>query len=159
MDYQPISKSKDSYRAHKTSTSIIMLITLYFLQGIPLGFFGNLPVLWLTQSTSSKNSLPYLTFISYPFCFKLFFAPLQDLFYSNQFGRRKTYIVPSLYLIAVICFIASADLQACVENSEPTLITLIGILVAVLNAVSDIGVDGWVLTLLDKEHVGWGSVC
>ena len=76
------------------------------------------------------------------------------MYFSSSFGRRKTYIVPCTYFMGLLSLIFANSIENCINNSDPTLITIIGIMLSLLNAISDIGIDGWVLTLLDKEHVG-----
>ena len=42
-------------------------------------------------------------------------------------------------------------MQNCVETFSPNFITIIGLIMSILNAIQDIGIDGWALTLLTPE--------
>ena len=42
-------------------------------------------------------------------------------------------------------------MENCVETYSPILITFIGLIMSILNAMQDIGIDGWALTLLTPE--------
>jgi len=73
---------------------IVILTILYFIQGLPIGLVGStIPFLLMEKGVNYKE-LALLSFAFYPFSFKIFFAPFEDLYYSRSFGKRKTYIIP-----------------------------------------------------------------
>ena len=73
---------------------LVVLFLLYFIQGIPIGFFGIGCQLLLAEAGASFSDLAILSIMIYPFTFKLLTAPFLDTFYDNNIGKRKTYIIP-----------------------------------------------------------------
>jgi PAT family acetyl-CoA transporter-like MFS transporter 1 len=81
---------------------IVVLTLLYFIQGIPLGFWGSaLPVLF-TEAGSTFESLAILPSVLLPFSFKMITAPLIDTFYVSSIGKRRSYIIPIQYVMALM---------------------------------------------------------
>lgn len=53
----------------------------------------------------------------YPLSFKLVMAPFIDSFYSKIFGKRRTYVIPSMYLLGLtIITLAYSDYSTWIEN-------------------------------------------
>jgi len=83
--------------------------------------------------------------------------------YSTAFGRRKSWLVPTQLLTGAIMMAMSCCVSSLLgdDGSEPavrTLTTLFFILYFMM-ATQDIAVDGWALTILSKENVGYASTC
>jgi len=87
--------------------------------------------------------------------FKVFLAPLVDSVYSSTLGRRKTWVVGSQYLIAVLMFALSVVCQSD-DVSLATITVGFGAL-SVLASTQDIAVDSWGLqlpaTYVSQTHV------
>ena len=72
--------------------NMLLLSTLYLMQGVPLGLtMGSMP--FLLQSTASYTQIGIFSVASYPYSFKLFWSPIVDSIYSLAFGRRKSWVV------------------------------------------------------------------
>lgn len=167
--YEALSPSKseahDSHQpAHKKPLSsadklnIFLLLTLYFVQGIPLGLFdSSIPFLLLAKKAEFTD-LGLLSFFSYPFAMKILFAPFEDAHFSEKFGKRKTYIIPCQYLLAFLFLLSGFFIEEIIEEKRILALTIIGFVMIMMAALQDIAVDGWQLTLLDESHLVWGSV-
>lgn len=139
--------------------SIIILILLYFIQGIPIGLFdSSIPLIFIENGVDYK-ALGLLSFVTYPFSLKLFFAPVEDAYFSRRVGKRKSYILPCQYLMAFVFLISASFIEDLVKNQLLTGITLLGVVSVGLASWQDIAVDGWVLTMFSETHVRWGAVC
>ncbi|XP_076057944.1 acetyl-coenzyme A transporter 1 [Oratosquilla oratoria] len=143
--------------------SILLLLFLYVLQGIPLGLAGSIPMILQNRNISYKDQATF-SFSFWPFSLKLLWAPLVDSCYSAKFGRRKSWMIPSQYLIGIFMWILSANIDNLLgKDSEhsPNVILITAIFFALnfLAATQDIAVDGWALTMLSKENLGWASTC
>lgn len=151
-----------------------ILLVLYTLQGIPMGLSGSIPLI-LKEKGASYGALSLFSLVSMPFSLKLLWAPFVDTFYIKSFGRRKSWLVPVQILTGLIMIfvgarhidiwmgIKSSDTETEIDGApgEPNvqLLTIFFTVLYLFMATQDIAVDGWALTMLSRENVGYGSVC
>lgn len=94
---------------------------------------------------------------------KLLWAPLVDCMYSTQIGRRKTWLIPTQYLIGAFMLLLAFHVNEWLgsDGSEPNIgvLTMLFFILNFLAATQDIAVDGWALSMLKKENVGHASTC
>lgn len=101
----------------KDKSNILLLVFLYVLQGIPLGLAGSMPmVLQKTGITYKQQAMFSLVF--WPFSLKLLWAPIVDSLYIRALGRRKTWLVPTQYLIGVFMLLLSLVSFSIYQYSE-----------------------------------------
>lgn len=164
-----MGKTKDSGGTRGDRGSIALLMFLYILQGIPLGIAASIPYLLQTRKISYKDQAAF-SFVHWPFSLKLFWAPIVDSVYWSWFGRRKSWLVPTQYLIGFFMILLSGSIQGLMgegsagEGTEGKsinilLLTSVFFMLNFLAATQDIAVDGWALTMLSKRNVGWVSTC
>ena len=73
--------------------NFLLLVLLYFLQGIPMGLAaGSVP--FLLKSHLSYGQLGVFSLASYPYSLKLLWAPIVDAVWNPSLGRRKSWILP-----------------------------------------------------------------
>lgn len=156
----------------KDKMSMSLLLLLYTLQGIPMGLSGSIPLI-LKEKNSSYEALSLFSLVSIPFSLKLLWAPFVDSYYSSWFGRRKTWLVPVQLLTGLIMVFGTDLLDEWIGHSTgggnagdgeqhgPNVgdLTAFFLLLYFLMATQDIAVDGWALTMLSKESVGYASIC
>lgn len=134
-------------------SSVVLLTFLYVLQGIPLGLAGAIPMILQNRHITYKQQAIF-SFVHWPFSLKLLWAPLVDSVYSKRMGRRKSWLVPTQYLLAVFMLLLSftSDTLFGEEGSQPNvyLITATFFVLCFLAATQDIAVDGWALTMLSR---------
>jgi len=148
----------DMHLWRKDGISIVFLIFLYVLQGVPLGLSAAIPLILTNQGiTYAQQALFSFTF--WPFSLKLLWAPIVDGFYSVKFGRRKSWLVPIQYFIGGMMLWLSYQVEILIVSGEVLILTIIFFLLNFGAATQDIAVDGWCLTMLSKENVGWASTC
>ncbi|CAG9773849.1 unnamed protein product [Ceutorhynchus assimilis] len=142
--------------------NILLLLFLYTLQGIPLGLSSAIPMILQNRGVSYKQQAEF-SFVTWPFSLKLLWAPLVDCIYSTQMGRRKTWLIPTQYLIGIFMLILSGHVELWLgdANMSPNIgiLTLLFFSLNFLAATQDIAVDGWALTMLKKCNVGHASTC
>ena len=73
--------------------NFMLLVLLYFLQGIPMGLAGG-SVPFLLKSHLSYGQIGVFTLASYPYSLKLLWSPIIDAVWSPKVGRRKSWILP-----------------------------------------------------------------
>ncbi|KAH9508685.1 hypothetical protein Btru_049637 [Bulinus truncatus] len=144
--------------------SIMLLMFLYLLQGIPLGLAGSIPMLLQSRKVSYTDQALF-SLVYWPFSIKLLWAPLVDSLYVQWFGRRKTWLMPIQYLMGLFMLILSTQAKYLLgddqhkEDVNVLGLTLIFVFLNFLAATQDIAVDGWALSMLSKPNVGWASTC
>ncbi|XP_049290399.1 acetyl-coenzyme A transporter 1 [Anopheles funestus] len=153
--------------------NIAILFFLYLLQGIPIGLASAIPMLLQNRGASYKQQAEF-SFAHWPFSLKLLWAPIVDSLFWKQFGRRKSWLIPTQYLIGIFMLILSLhvnrwlgaenstnDDHSKVEHSTLNIPLLTGIffMLNFLAATQDIAVDGWALTMLKRCNVGHASTC
>ncbi|XP_058460267.1 acetyl-coenzyme A transporter 1 isoform X1 [Malaya genurostris] len=147
-------------------SNIAILFFLYLLQGIPIGLAAAIPMLLQNRGASYKQQAEF-SFAHWPFSMKLLWAPIVDSLYYNRFGRRKSWLIPTQYLIGLFMIILSMHVNRWLGSSSedgtlaPNIPILTGIFFALnfLAATQDIAVDGWALTMLKRCNVGHASTC
>ena len=144
-------------------SNVILLLVLYVLQGIPLGLSGSIPMILSSQHVSYHDQA-FFSLVFWPFSLKLLWAPVVDSLYSRKFGRRKSWLIPTQYLIGLFMMILSVTADSVLNRSTEkspniVLITVIFFILNFLASVQDIATDGWALSLLRPANVGYASTC
>ena len=140
--------------------SIALLMFLYILQGIPLGIGSSIPYLLTSRKVSYSDQALY-SFVHWPFSLKLLWAPIVDSVYLRWFGRRKSWLIPTQYLIGLFMLGLSSGIDQLMgetvgdDEASPSvvnvpLLTLTFFMLSFLAATQDVAVDGWALTMLSK---------
>ncbi|MEE6507390.1 hypothetical protein FKM82_021086 [Ascaphus truei] len=141
--------------------NILLLLFLYILQGIPLGLAGSIPLILQSKNVSYKDQAIF-SLVFWPFSLKLLWAPLVDAVYIKKFGRRKSWLVPTQYMLGLFMVCLSTKVDSLLGGDHaPDLValTVTFFLFEFLAATQDIAVDGWALTMLSRENVGYASTC
>ncbi len=77
----------------KDRRNFLLLVLLYFLQGLPMGLaLGSLPL--LLKQHVSYTQMGVFSLASYPYSLKLLWSPVVDALWSPVVGRRKSWILP-----------------------------------------------------------------
>ncbi|KAL9011089.1 MAG: hypothetical protein Q9173_004036 [Seirophora scorigena] len=142
--------------------NFLLLVLLYFLQGIPMGLAsGSVP--FLLKSHLSYGQIGVFTLASYPYSLKLLWSPIVDAVWSPALGRRKSWILPiqtfsglgMIYLggrIKDMMVTAGAN-----DGSGVWAFTGWWFFLVFLCATQDIAVDGWALTLISVPNLSYAS--
>ena len=164
MDVEDENRPRASVRhqlAHDKG-SLLLLLFLYMLQGIPLGLAGSVPMLLQAKHIGYRQQAMF-SLVSWPFSVKLLWAPIVDSVFSSTFGRRKTWLVPTQYALGVTMILLSFIVDTLMgEGGVPPNVLFLTVLFFFLHflaATQDIAVDGWALTMLSRENVGYASTC
>ena len=136
--------------------SVIWLLLLYTLQGVPLGMSAVFPLL-LKERGAPYSDLARFSFCSWPFALKLLWAPIVDGTNLPFMGRRKSWLIPCQLLIGFLLYRLSLNYESFLEDING--LTFVFFVLYFLAATQDIAVDGWALTMLSKESVGHAGTC
>lgn len=168
-DKQKLLRRKSSTATEHEATdirgdraNIAILFFLYLLQGIPLGLISAIPMLLQNRGASYSQQAEF-SFAYWPFSLKLLWAPIVDSLYWSKFGRRKSWLIPTQYLIGIgMCLISlRVDDWLGGDGSDPSVPFLTAVFFGLnfLAATQDIAVDGWALTMLKRCNVVYASTC
>lgn len=124
--------------------NVLLLLFLYILQGIPLGLSGSIPMI-LSSRHVSYHDQAFFSLVFWPFSLKLFWAPIIDSIYSKRFGRRKSWLIPTQYLIGIFMLILSYSSESVLDKSPGgsmniVFITAVFFVLNFLASVQDIAV-------------------
>lgn len=88
------SKSKGfNELPEKDRRNFLLLVLLYFLQGLPMGLaMGS--VSFLLKEHVSYAQMGVFSLAGYPYSMKLLWSPIVDSVWSPKLGRRKSWILP-----------------------------------------------------------------
>ncbi|VEU22892.1 DEKNAAC103975 [Brettanomyces naardenensis] len=140
----------------------LLLVLLYFIQGIPIGLaFGSVPFL-LKSGSLSYSQVGVFTLAAYPYSMKLFWSPIVDSVFWKKIGRRRSWILP-VQAISGVCLLIMGSSIDSLMTSESSLASNLSELTAwfflliFFCATQDIAVDGWALTILSKGALSYAS--
>jgi PAT family acetyl-CoA transporter-like MFS transporter 1 len=139
-------------------SSIVWLLILYTLQGVPLGMSAVFPLL-LKERGASYSDLALFSISAWPFALKLLWAPICDATNLPGLGRRKSWLIPSQLLIGFLLYYLSKRYEYLLTSGGVPELTVIFFALYFLAATQDIAVDGWALTMLSKKNVGYAGTC
>ncbi|CAF1532594.1 unnamed protein product, partial [Didymodactylos carnosus] len=142
----------------KDIVNINLLLVLYILQGITIGIASCIPLL-LALYGSPWKELGTFSFSFWPFSLKLLWAPFIDSVFIKKFGRRKTWIIPLQLLTGLAMILLSFYISFLLTERKIYILTIIFFALCFLTSAQDVAVDGWAITLLSKENVGWAGIC
>lgn len=131
-----------------TASTLVLLSSLYFAQGLPFGFFTQaLPVV-LRESGFSLVAISASGVLFLPWALKFLWAP-----YVDRYGTRRTWL-----LVLQLAAAAVAAILACLDLSSSLRWLFAGIVVVnLLSATQDVATDGLAVRLLGPRERGLGN--
>lgn len=143
----------------KDQRNFLLLVLLYFLQGIPMGLaMGSVPFL-LKKADASYSAIGVFSLAAYPYSLKLFWSPIVDAVWSPKVGRRKSWILPiqtvsgfsMLWLGSVVNKIMESAAEK--DGSGIWNFTFWWFALVFLCATQDIAVDGKLMSRKTIENI------
>ncbi|MCU0822872.1 MAG: MFS transporter [Spirochaetes bacterium] len=132
---------------------IILLLLLYFSQGLPFGFQATALPVYLRSCGVSLTAIGLAGFAAAPWMLKALWAPFVDRYYIPDFGRRKSWIVPMQILLFISILVASA-----ISPKENIMLLMIAVFfMNLFAATQDIAVDGLAVDILESRDLGPGN--
>ncbi|MCX6715165.1 MAG: MFS transporter [Candidatus Uhrbacteria bacterium] len=133
--------------------ALFLLSLLYMSQGLPHGFVKTGLQTYLRDRGYTLTQISFTGMLMMPWMFKAIWAPFADRFYSERFGRRRSWIFPLQigYLLCVA--IASTLIDA--PNIMPFLIMVFGM--SLFASAQDVSVDGLAIDTLKPHALGLGN--
>ncbi|KAL9108720.1 MAG: hypothetical protein Q9227_006516 [Pyrenula ochraceoflavens] len=142
--------------------NFLLLVLLYFLQGIPMGLAsGSVP--FLLKKYLSYSQIGVFSLASYPYSLKLLWSPIVDAVWSRRFGRRKSWITPIQTISGFSLIYLGGKIDKMMEDAGADNgsgvwgFTGWWFLLVFLCATQDIAVDGWAISLISIQNISYAS--
>ncbi len=132
---------------------LLLLLALYFVQGLPFGFQASALPIYLRTHGVSLSAIGFAGALALPWLLKALWAPLVDRYNSERFGRRKSWILPMQFFLALTCGLA-ALLD---PNTQLAPLLALVFCMNLFAATQDIAVDGLAVDLLSEDELGPGN--
>ncbi len=131
----------------------ILLFSLYWAQGLPVGFMTHaLPVILRAQGVSLAH-IGGFGLLMLPWSIKIFWAAYVDRYALSRLGHYRSWIVPtqlcSVFILVILSFFPIQSLD------QPSYLIIFFVLLLLMNltgATQDIATDGLVLIIERKYH-------
>src|SRR6202051_4751462 len=135
---------------------VLIVLLLGFSSGLPLALSGSTLLVWMRESGVDLGTIGLFALVGTPYTLKFLWAPLVDAlhvpFFTQQFGRRRGWLVFSqLLLIVAILLLALTD-----PARSPLFVALGGLLVAARSPTQDIVVDAFRVESLPESEQAAG---
>lgn len=136
----------------------IVLFSLYWAQGLPVGFMTHaLPVILRAEGVSLAQ-IGGFGLLMLPWSIKVFWAPLVDRYGSKATGHYRSWIIPlQLLSVAVLIALSFLPIQAL---DQPVYLLAFFIALLFMNGVGatqDIATDALAVNILKNEQQHWGN--
>lgn len=145
-------EQKEDWKSSSGSLPQIYIPTLYFAEGLPYTIVAFMSTIYFKAAGESNTDIAYITsLLAFPWTVKFLWAPLLDFF-----GRKRTWLLVSQLVLAVLCFLLAASAFA--PNVMRTASLVMGV-IALVSATHDIAIDSYYLEVLNTHqqafYVGW----
>lgn len=141
-----------------TRNIYLLLFSLYWAQGLPVGFMTHaLPVILRAQGVSLAH-IGGFGLLMLPWSIKVFWAPLVDRYGSAAKGHYRSWIIPTQLLSVVVLILLSfLPIQSL---NQPIYLLAFFIVLLFMNGVGatqDIATDGLAVNILKNDQQHWGN--
>jgi len=136
----------------------ILLFSLYWAQGLPVGFMTHaLPVILRAEGVSLAH-IGGFGLLMLPWSIKIFWAPWVDRYGKKSQGHYRSWIIPLQWLsVAVLIGLSFLPIQAL---NQPMYLLLFFITLLLMNgigATQDIATDALAVNILKNEQQHWAN--
>ncbi|CAI6361710.1 unnamed protein product [Macrosiphum euphorbiae] len=97
----PTDSSSDRLNLKGDWLNFYFLILLYTFQGTTSGLSYAFPIILQNTKLVTYNDQAILSFVLWPFSFKLLWAPVVDALHFQWIERRKSWYIPIQFLIGM----------------------------------------------------------
>ena len=94
-----------------------------------------------------------------PYSFKVFWAPMIELYYFPSIGKRKSWVVPTQLVGCGILYYLSGSIINYLMNKEVYFLTGLLIVNTFVITCQDIAVDSWAVEILHPSNASYASAC
>jgi len=136
----------------------VLLFSLYWAQGLPVGFMTHaLPVILRAQGVSLAH-IGGFGLLMLPWSLKILWAPWVDRLGITNIGHYRSWIIPA-QLLTVLVLIGLSFLPIQALNQPAYLLVFFAALLSMnfIGATQDIATDGLAVNILQGGQQHWGN--
>ena len=149
-------KQADYNIFRKDIPNMILLVILYGFQGLPMGLFLNsIPLLFKQYLTYKEIGVVMMS--TMPYSFKVFWAPIVELYHIPGVGKRKSWVIPTQLVGCIILFYLSRTINDLLMSREVYFLTGILIFNTFIITCQDIAVDSWASEIMHPANASYSS--
>ncbi|MCH7314822.1 MFS transporter [Acinetobacter sp. ANC 3882] len=136
----------------------ILLFSLYWAQGLPVGFMTHaLPVILRAQGVSLAH-IGGFGLLMLPWSIKIFWAAYVDRFALSTLGHYRSWIIPmQLCSVIILIVLSFFPIHALDQPSYLLIFFVLLLLMNLTGATQDIATDGLAVNLLKSDQQHWGN--
>lgn len=136
----------------------ILLFSLYWAQGLPVGFMTHaLPVILRAQGVSLAH-IGGFGLLMLPWSIKVFWAAYVDRLALSRLGHYRSWIIPTqLSSVVILIILSFFPIQALDQPSYLLVFFVLLFLMNLTGATQDIATDGLAVNLLKTDQQHWGN--
>ncbi|CAK62369.1 unnamed protein product (macronuclear) [Paramecium tetraurelia] len=83
---------------------------------------------------------------------KILICPILDTFFIRKFGRRKTYIILILFLLAIYCIVLSITYEGLITNLKLQTVRNLALLQLILVLILEIAAEAWIVDYVYDDN-------
>ena len=134
------------------ASRLAFLIFIYMVQGASFGFLMRSLSVILNKNLS-KTDVGIISFWSFPYNVKFLISPLVETKYFKFLGKRRSWIVPTLIISGLAMLYLSENIHFYIDNKWIYTLLFTFMIIFLCNAIQDISVDGWSVTMVKEENL------
>ncbi len=92
-----------------------------------------------------------------PFSLKVLWSPFVEFYYSERFGKRRSWIVPMQLILCVLLYVLKEYLEDWLITGQVKLVSYMLTAVIFVITCQDIAVDSWAIEMLHPSNATYGS--
>ena len=115
--------------------SIVFL--LGFSSGLPMALVGSTLQAWFATSGQSVMATGLLSLLSFPYVYRMLWAPIVDHYSLFRLGKRRSWILA----MQIALFVGVNVLAWCSPSQNPGLMAFMAFLLAIFSATQDTAID------------------
>ncbi|ENU24915.1 hypothetical protein F993_00298 [Acinetobacter proteolyticus] len=136
----------------------ILLFSLYWAQGLPVGFMTHaLPVILRAQGVSLAH-IGGFGLLMLPWSIKIFWAAYVDRLGHSRWGHYRSWIIPTqLSSVIILIILSFFPIQTLDQPSYLLIFFTLLLFMNLTGATQDIATDGLAVNLLKSDQQHWGN--
>lgn len=131
--------------------TFVVLMVYYIYQCCIPGFVFSAEIIFQKNGATLADQ-GTISIVSYPFMFKMIYAPFMDVVFWKRFGKRKSYIVPMSVLAALLLIVYAFYIETWLDNLEINTFTLAFLILIVIITFQDVAIDAVGVSMFDPEY-------
>ncbi|MFW1807849.1 MFS transporter [Acinetobacter ursingii] len=136
----------------------VLLFSLYWAQGLPVGFMTHaLPVILRSQGVSLAH-IGGFGLLMLPWSIKILWAPLVDRLGSAKIGHYRSWILPTqIFSVFILVTLSFYPIESLSQTDSLFLFFVLLLCLNLTGATQDIATDALAVNLLKTDQQHWGN--